>query len=136
MRWASVAQRQRPLRVTEMVGRRRDGDWSGLLAGGAVGVWGWRLELAVVIAIVAAQQLLAPACGEFVAAGLVVVVVASVLAIGAVRRRLVRLLRGVRLRRAWRRAVSDVGLAVDVLRAPRVLDVRRIAAGDLLRVRV
>jgi DNA segregation ATPase FtsK/SpoIIIE-like protein len=44
--------------------------------------------------------------------------------------------RTARIRRAWRRAVSDAGLAIDVLRAPRVLEARRIAAGDVLRVRV
>jgi hypothetical protein len=40
------------------------------------------------------------------------------------------------VRRAWRRAVIDVGLAVDVLGAPRVAEVKRIAAGEALRVRV
>jgi hypothetical protein len=67
---------------------------------------------------------------------LVAVLLGAVLAIGSLRRLAWRAVRAARVRRAWRRAVSDVGLAVDPLRAPRVLEVRRIAAGDVLRVRV
>jgi DNA segregation ATPase FtsK/SpoIIIE-like protein len=63
-------------------------------------------------------------------------VAATTLAIELVRRLAWSVLRRAWVRRAWRRAVGDVGLAVDALRAPRVLKVTRIAAGDVVRVRV
>jgi DNA segregation ATPase FtsK/SpoIIIE-like protein len=120
-----------------MVARRRDGaGWLALLAGAAVGVWGWRLELALAAALVASQRLLASLVGDVAAAGVVAVLVGAGLAVGPLRRVSCGGLRAARVRRAWRRAVEDVGLSVDVLRAPRVLNARRIAAGDVLRVRV
>jgi hypothetical protein len=117
---------------------RRAGEagWSVLLAGAAVGVWGWRLELAVLAALVAAQRLIAGRVGELAAAVIVAGLSGAALGAGPLRRFAWRSLRRAWVRRAWRRAVTDVGLALDALRAPRVLQVRRIAAGDVLRVRV
>jgi hypothetical protein len=117
---------------------RRAGEagWPVLLAGAAVGVWGWRLELAVLGAVVASQRLVARRVGELAAVVMVAGLSGGALAVGALRRFAWRSLRRAWVRRAWRRAVTDVGLALDVFRAPRVLEVRRIAAGDVARVRV
>lgn len=120
-----------------MVGRsRNEAGWPALLAGAAVAVWGWRVELAVAALLVLAQRLLAGLFGEVVAVVLVAVLLGAVLVIGSVRRLAWRTVRVAWVRRAWRRAVGDVGLAVDALHAPRVLEARRIGAGDALRVRV
>jgi len=120
-----------------MVGRRQnEAGWPALLAGTAIAVWGWRLELVLAALLVLAQRLLVGLLGERAAAVLVAVLLGVVLAVGAVRRFAWRAVRAAWVRRAWRRAVGDVGMAVDALRAPRVLEVRRIAAGDVLRVRV
>jgi hypothetical protein len=101
-----------------------------------IGAWGWRLELAAAGVLIALQRLLAAVVGEIAAALLVVGVVAGAMSIGEVRRLAWRAVHRAWVRRAWRRAVTDVGLAVDVLGAPRVAEVKRIAAGEALRVRV
>jgi hypothetical protein len=117
-------------------GRVGEAGWPVLLAGAAVGVWGWRLELAVLAAVLAAQRLAAGRVGEVAAVVIVAGLSAPALAVGPLRGPVWRSLRRAWVRRAWQHAVSDVGLALDVLRAPRVLAVRPIAAGDVLRVRV
>jgi hypothetical protein len=120
-----------------MVARRyNQTSWPALLAGTAIAVWGWRVEFAAVAGLVSAQRLLAGRLGETAAAVVVLVGVVGALAVGPVRRAAWRMVRGAWVRRAWRRAVTDVGLALDALRAPRVLRVRRIPAGEVLRVRV
>jgi hypothetical protein len=116
--------------------RGREGEWPALLAGAAVGVWGWRLELGLLGLIVGVQRAVAGVLGELAAAVVVAALLVFAVAVGRVRRRLWRAIGSAWLRRAWRRAVTDAGLAIDLLRAPRVLAVRRIAAGDVLRVRV
>src|SRR4051812_13477075 len=124
-------------RTVEMVGRRQnEAAWPALLAGAAIAVWGWRLELALAGVLVLAQRLLARVVGDVAALVLVAVLLGAVLAVGSVRRSAWRAVRAAWVRRAWRRAVSDVGLAIDALHAPRVVETRRIAAGDMLRVRV
>src|SRR3954452_3189776 len=123
--------------TVEMVARRQnEAAWPALLAGAAVAVWGWRLELALAGVLVLAQRLLARVVDDVAAAVLVAVLIGAVLAVGSVRRLAWRAVRAAWIRRAWRRAVSDVGLAIDALHAPRVVESRRIAAGDMLRVRV
>jgi FtsK/SpoIIIE family len=120
-----------------MVRRRKDeAGWSALLAGAVVGSWGWRLELGLAALVIAAQRLLAGPLGELGSAVVVAMLVGAALAVGPVRRFGLRAAHSASVRRAWRRAASDVGLAVDALRVPRVVETRRIVAGDLLRVRV
>jgi hypothetical protein len=116
--------------------RGREAEWPTLLAGAALGVWGWRLELGLLGLIAGVQRAVAGVLGELAAAVAVAALVVFAVAVGRVRRRLWRALGSAWLRRAWRRAVTDAGLAIDLLRAPRVLGARRIAAGDVLRVRV
>jgi hypothetical protein len=115
---------------------RRDTAWPTLLAEAAAGVWGWRLELALLVLMVAVQRLLARLVGELASTVVIAAVLGSVLAAGSARRLLTGAARSAWLRRVWRRAVSDAGLALGPLRAPRVLAARRITAGDVLRVRV
>jgi hypothetical protein len=120
-----------------MSGRRNTQTaWSALIAGAAVGAWGWRLEIALLVLVIAAARLLATVLGELPAVAVVGTLIAAFLALAPARRLLWRASRSAWLRRAWRRAVIDAGLALDVLHAPRVLRTRRIAAGDVLRVRV
>jgi FtsK/SpoIIIE family len=120
-----------------MSGRRNTQTaWPVLLAGAAVGTWGWRLELGLMVLVLAAVRVLAIALGELAAVAVVGALIAALLAVAPLRRLLWRALRSAWLRRSWRRAVCDAGLALDTLHAPRVLQTRRIAAGDVLRVRV
>jgi hypothetical protein len=119
-----------------MPGRRREAEWPTLLAGAAIGVWGWRLELGLLVLALAVDRVLAGAVGEVAAAVAVAALITIGVATGPVRRLLWRAVRSAWVRRAWRRAVTDAGLAIDALHAPRVLAARRIAAGDVVRVRV
>jgi hypothetical protein len=119
-----------------MLGRRRDLEWPAMAAGALVSAWGWRLELTLTGAVVSLQRLLAMALGNLAAGVAVTIVVAAALVVGSVRRVTSGALHRAGVRRAWRRAVIDVGLSVDVLRAPRVLEVKRVAAGEALRVHV
>src|SRR4051794_11955301 len=104
-----------------MAANRRRGDWLELLAGAGVGAWGWRLELGLLVVLVGVQRLLARVLGELAAGVLVAGLVATVLAVVPARRLIWRMLRRAWVRRAWRRAVVDAGLALGPLRAPRVL---------------
>src|SRR4051794_33072024 len=67
---ARAARRRRARRreADMRAGRAGEAGWPVLLAGAAVGVWGWRLELAVLGAAVAAQRLAAGRVGELAAA--------------------------------------------------------------------
>src|SRR5512144_1442314 len=118
--------------------RRGQGEagWLALVAGTAVAVWGWRLELAAVALAMLGHTLLAGVIGSLAAAVIVLALGGLVVVVAPARRQLWRMLRRAWVRRAWSRAITDTGLAVDVLHAPRVLRASRIAAGEVLRVRV
>jgi hypothetical protein len=112
--------------------RRRDTERSSLeLAAGGVGVlWRCRLEIGLVASLAAVFVLLAGLVGD-VAGGLIVAAaVGGLLAIPAVRRRVLWSLRAARVRRAWWRAWTDCEL--PRVRAGRVT---QIPAGELVRVR-
>jgi hypothetical protein len=96
-------------------------------------LWDCRLELALLaIASVAYVGLLFGAHLAAVAAGAIVLAVAfGLLAVGAVRRRLVRGLHAAQVRRRWRLAWMHCGLAP--VRAGRV---ERVPAGERIAVRV
>jgi hypothetical protein len=114
--------------------RRAGGDRQNapeLAAGVAVLLWQYRLELAAVAVAVAGQRLLAGRTGDVMAAIAVTALLAALAAIAPIRRLAWRVVRRSWVRRAWERASTDAGL-----RAPRVLAVERVPAGDLLRVRV
>jgi hypothetical protein len=119
--------------------RRAGGDrQSGpeLAAGVALLLWQYRLELAAVAVAVAGQRVLAGRMGDMTAAMLVLALVAGLAAVAPVRRLGWRGLRRSWVRRAWERASIDAGLCEGPLRAPRLVSVERVPAGDLLRVRV
>src|SRR3954469_6123747 len=111
-------------------------EWEELVVGVLAEAWRWRVEVALLGAVVALDRVLAGALGEFAAAGVVVALVASAAGVGRTRRVLWRLLRRASVRRGWERAVCDTGLSDGPLLVPRVLGVRPVAAGDVLRVRV
>src|SRR3954451_12357438 len=64
-----VAPRRRGRRTGEMGGgRQNEVGWPALLAGAAIGVWGWRLELALAGLLVVVERLLAGVLGDVAAA--------------------------------------------------------------------
>ena len=99
-------------------------------------VWQCRLELALLIGAVGAQRLAVSALGGWGGTVLVALLAAVAGAIAPCRRLLCRSLRRASVRRAWERAATDAGLSEGPFHVPRVLDARRIPAGDVLRVRV
>jgi FtsK/SpoIIIE family len=116
--------------------RRAADDWEVLAAGALVGAWRCRLELALMGVVVGAQRLLAGPMGDVPAAVMVLGVAALLAAMAPTRRLLWRGLRRSWVRRSWAGAVTDAGLADGPLRLPWVVRVRRVPAGDVLRVRV
>lgn len=96
--------------------------------------WGMRVELALLALLVALQRLAANALGDVVALIVVAVVVAGVLAYPPAREFIGRLLRAMRVRRAWARATIDCGVAAGPFRCPGVWSVKRVPAGELLQV--
>jgi hypothetical protein len=110
--------------------RREDAEWPALVAGGAVAVWGWRLELAAVALLVVGHVWLSGLVGVVAGSVLIGFAVTGVVAVPLQRRWLVRALLAARVRRRWRRAWMDCGLLP--VRAGRV---RSVPAGELVRVR-
>jgi hypothetical protein len=118
-------------------GRRRPRvDWDELLVGALSSLWQCRVELLVLVLIVAAHRLAARSGGEVVATALLLALGVVVAAVAPCRRLLRRTLRRASLRRGWERAAVDTGLSDGPLRVPRVIGVHGIPAGDILRVRV
>jgi hypothetical protein len=104
--------------------------WRELAAGGAGGLWRFRLELGLVAALAVAYVLVAALVGD-VAGGLIVATaVGGPLAVPAVRRWVLWPLRSARVRRAWWRAWTACEL--PRVRAGRVIE---IPAGELVMVR-
>jgi hypothetical protein len=107
-----------------------------LAAGVLAALWGWRLELVLLVAAFGVERLLSGWLGEWPAAVVVLALVVLVGLVGPARRLLWRALRRAWVRRAFERATIDAGLSEGPLRVPRVLAVKRVPAGDVLRVRV
>ena len=118
------------------VRRRPRVDWDELVLVALAAVWQCRLELAVLVAAVCAQRVAASSLGEWSATVLAVLLAAMSVGIASFRQRLCRLLRRASVRRAWERSATDVGLSEGPFCVPRVLEARRIPAGDVLLVRV
>jgi hypothetical protein len=110
--------------------RRRDAEWPALIAGAAVALWGWRLELASGGALVIGHLWLSGLAGVVAASVLIALAVAGVVAVPLQRRWVMRALLAARVRRRWRRAWMDCGLLP--VRAGRV---KSVPAGELMRVR-
>src|SRR3954453_23199153 len=116
--------------------RRAAEDWEALVAGALIGSWRYRLELAMVAVVVGGQWFVAGRVGDVPAAVTVVALVVVLVAVAPTRRLLFGGLRWSWVRRSWAAAVTDAGLADGPLRLPRVVSVRRVPAGVVLRVRV
>src|SRR5215218_1968453 len=116
--------------------REAQAEWEALALGLAAAAWWCRVELALLGGMVVVHVVLARWLGGPVAAAVVVGAVGALLAVRPVRHRLATVLRGARVRRAWDRAVLDAGAARGPFRGPRALAVSKVAAGELLRVRV
>src|SRR4051794_14214809 len=87
--------------------RRRAEAWSDLeelVVGVLWALFGWRIELLGLGAIVGVERLLAGVVGEAPAVLFVIVLLGAALAWRATRVRVLRLLRAMHLRRAWARA--------------------------------
>jgi hypothetical protein len=114
--------------------RRAGGNEQGtpeLVAGALVALWGWRVEVVLVAVPAAAWWLLARSLGELVAVATVAWAIAGLLVSPWRRAALARLLRACRVRRRFRRAWVDAGLA-----PVRLGRVRTVPAGEVARVRV
>src|SRR4051794_9216252 len=119
--------------------QRRDrarADVEQLVVGMLWALWSVRVEVALLVGVVALQRVAAGVLGDAGGTMVVVGAAAVVLAVGPARRVLVRLLRAMSVRRAWARATIDSGVAAGPFRCPGVRSVGRVPAGDVLRVRV
>jgi hypothetical protein len=112
------------------------GEWEVLGVEAVATAWRWRLELAFIGGVAFIWLMLAGLLGRLPAGAAVLAVIGGLLAVRAGRRPIVRTLGRSRVRRAWERAAVDAGAAAGALQGPRVLSVERVAAGELLRVRV
>src|SRR4051794_21465941 len=119
--------------------QRRDrmrADVEALVVGLAWAVWSVRVELVLVLGLVAIERMTASVLGDVGGVILVAIVIATVLAVRPARRALVQSLHAMKVRRAWARATIDSGVAAGPFRCPGVWSVARVPAGDVLRVRV
>ena len=115
---------------------RRQAELEQLVLGVLWALWGVRVELLLVLALAAVQQLAAHMVGDLGGIVLAVTVVAGAMAYRPARKLLLSLLYAMRVRRAWARATIDAGVAAGPFRRPEVWSVLRVPAGDLVRVRV
>ena len=115
--------------------RQRD-ELQALVIGLAWALWGVRVELGALLVLAAIQRVVAEQVGDVGGWLAVAAVIAAVLAVAPARRFVWRLLRAMRVRRAWARATIDAGVAAGPFRCPGVWSVTRVAAGDVLDVRV
>jgi hypothetical protein len=114
-----------------MIGRQRiEPEALALMIDAVAGVWRWRLELSLVALPALAHVLLVGLVGDVLGWLLGAAAIGFVLGVPGCRRRLTRALAAARVRRRWRRAWSDCDLLP--VHAGRV---RRVPAGDLVRVR-
>src|ERR1700755_1590118 len=117
-------------------GERARQELAVLLVGILWAFWGVRVELALLALVGVLQRLGAHVLGDVAALIVVGFVVAGVLAYRPARGFVGRLLRAMRVRRAWARATIDCGVAAGPFRCPGVWSVKRVPAGELLPVQV
>jgi len=118
--------------VSGVQGAGRDGQGLPVLAAGAAGaLWRWRVELALLALPAIAWRLLARPLGELAAGAVVAWAVAGVLASPGASGALSRWLRARHVRRRFRRAWIDAGLAPLLLGR-----LRTVPAGESAPVRV
>jgi FtsK/SpoIIIE family len=99
-------------------------------------LWGFRVELAAFLALLPTWRWLAGLLGSGLAAGLLAAAIGGLLAVPAVRRRLLEVEHRARLRRRWATACRYTGLANASDRVPRIVRHALIPAGDRLLVRL
>jgi hypothetical protein len=105
--------------------------WPELLLGGLVGLWRWRLELALLAVPAVVWWLLAGPLGQLAAAAVVTWAVAGVLVSPGSRGALLRWLHAMRVRRRFHRARVDARLA-----PVRLARLRAVPAGEAAGIRV
>jgi hypothetical protein len=110
--------------------------WDWLVLYVARPLWGFRAELAAALAVLLAWRWLAGPLGRGPAALLLATALGGLLAIPAVRRRLVEVEHRARLRRRWATACRYAGLATASDRVPRIVRHALVPAGDRLLVRL
>src|SRR5688500_1241623 len=109
-------------------------EWEALARDLVAGLWRWRVELLVTAVMGTVWLVLRSVVDGLVAGAVAAVAVGGRVQVRTARDRTLRLFAAVRVRRAWERAVLDVGAARGPLTGPRVISVRSVAAGELLRV--
>jgi hypothetical protein len=110
--------------------------WDWLVLYVARPLWGVRGELAAALAVLLAWRWLAGLLGRGAAAVLLAAVVGGLLAVPAVRRRVMQVEHRARVRRRWAAACRYAGLASASDRVPRIVRHRLVPAGDRLLVRL
>jgi hypothetical protein len=109
-------------------------DWLILYIGRPL--WGFRVELAAALALLAVWWWLAAVLGRPIASPALAAGVAGLLAISGVRRRMLAVAHRARLRRRWTTACRYSGLATASDRIPRIVKHTLVPAGDRLLVRL
>jgi hypothetical protein len=99
-------------------------------------IWGLRVELAAALAVLLAWRWLAALLGRGPAALLLAAVIGGLLAVPAVRRRVVEVEHRARVGRRWATACRYAGLATASDRVPRIVRHSLVPAGDRLLVRL
>src|SRR4051812_7150239 len=115
---------------------RMRGELERLTLGVLWAMWSVRAELAMVLILAVVQRASARVVGDVVGLVPVVLVLAAVVVVRAIRVALLRLLHAMQVRRSWARATIDSGVAGGPFRCPGVWSVGRVPAGDVLRVRI
>jgi hypothetical protein len=110
--------------------------WDWLILYVARPLWGLRVELATALAVLLAWHWLAGLLGRGAALALVAALVAGLLVVPAVRRRVLEMEHRARVRRRWATACRYAGLATGNDRVPRIVRHTLIPAGDRLLVRL
>lgn len=99
-------------------------------------LWGFRVELATALLLMATWRWLATALGRLPALLVLAVVLGGVAAIPTVRRRAAGVVHRARVRRRWATACRYAGLATASDRIPRIVRHALVPAGDRLLVRL
>ncbi len=110
--------------------------WDWLILYVARPLWGVRVELGAAVAVLWMWARLAGPLGRGAAAVLLAAVVGGLLAVPAVRRRVMQVEHRARVRRRWAAACRYAGLATASDRIPRIVQHGLIPAGDRLLVRL
>jgi hypothetical protein len=98
--------------------------------------WAWRAELATALVLLLAWRLAADVLGRWLAAYLLMGLVAGLANIRPIRETAIRVWQRGQLRRAWAKAMRHADLTTFNDRIPVIRSIEAVPAGDRLRVRV